>query len=607
MKTRLILVLLAALILPLRAAAPAEKLLPPETVAFFTVPDMNKARTSWQGDPMVQLWRDPAMKAFADKFEGGFRIAVLEPLEKELGTKLEEYTELAQGQLTLALLSSPDPDAGFDPHGVLILDAGNKAPALAKKLGELKAKLVEKATAHKVQTIRGAEFISITSAAPKDKPGKGTESHIGQSGSFLLIGDHLPTLERVIARQGGNAGPGVGENLRFAARQNGQFRGALFYGWVDCEPLVKALVEAISKNMPKPSPENPMAVQPARIVHALGLNGLKSIGVSMHDSPDGSLAEIFLDVPAAGRRGLFNLMATEAKDSTPPAFVGANVSKFARWRQDLPRFWNNMTGMANEISPLAGAMISFFEASVREKDQAFNLQAQLIANLGDDVIMVEQTPRGGSNPQDLLTSNAIFLINSPKPEVAAQAIRTLASTSGQAPVTREVEGRTIYSFNAGGAEDGGKNPGGFHLAAAPGFVAFATDLAALEGYLRGPKETGKPLKDLTGLAAAAQQVGGMNTGSFVYENSRETARGLWQTMQKNPKLLTDLVGGPLAIAGLTGKPKAAGADMAWIDFAALPPFEKVERYFHFWVYGMKTSPEGMQIRYYGPTPPALKK
>lgn len=266
-----------------------------------------------------------------------------------------------------------------------------------------------------------------------------------------------------------------------------------------------------------------------------------------------------------------------------------------------------MTGMANEISPLAGAMISFFEASVREKDPAFNLQTQLIANLGDDVIMVEQTPRGGSNPQDLLTSNAIFLINSPKPEVAAQAIRTLASTSGQAPVTREVEGRTIYSFNAGGAEDGGKNPGGFHLAAAPGFVAFATDLAALEGYLRGPKETGKPLKDLTGLAAAAQQVGGMNTGSFGYENSRETARGLWQTMQKNPKLLTDLVGGPLAIAGLTGKPKAAGADMAWIDFAALPPFEKVERYFHFWVYGMKTSPEGMQIRYYGPTPPALKK
>ncbi len=604
MKTRLILVLLAALILPLRAAAPAEKLLPPETVAFFTVPDMNKARTSWQGDPMVQLWRDPAMKAFADKFEAGFRVTVLAPLEKELGAKLEEYTDLAQGQLTLALLTSPDANAGFDPHGVLILDAGNKAPALAKKLGELKAKLVEKATTHKVQTVRGAEFISITPAAPKGKASKGTESHIGQSGSLLLIGDHLPTLERVLARQGGNAGPGVGENLRFAARQNGQFRGALFYGWVDCEPLVKALIDALNKNLPKPSPENPMAIQPARIIHALGLNGFKSIALSMHDSPEGALAEIFLDVPAAGRRGLFNLMATEAKDSAPPAFVGANVSKFGRWRQDMPRFWNNLTGMANEISPFAGAMIGFFETSVREKDPAFNLQAQLIANLGDDVIIVEQTPRGGNKLEDLLTSNAIFLISSPKPEVVTQAIRTLASASGQAPVTRDVEGRTIYSFNAGGEGEDDKKLGGFHLAAAPGFVAIATDRAALENYLRGPKENIKLLKDLPGLAEAAQQVGGMNTGSFGYENYRETARGLWQTLQKNPKLLTDLTGGPF---GLTGKQKAAGADMAWIDFAALPPFEKVDRYFHFWVYGMKTTPEGMQIRYYGPTPPALKK
>ncbi len=606
MKTHLFLALLVAVTLPLRAATPPEKLLPPETLAFFTVPDVNKARAEWQKDPMAQLWRDPAMKAFADKFEAGIRLHLLVPLEKELGAKLEEYTDLAQGQITLALLNAPNPIAPFDPHGVLIIDAGNKAPALAKKLGELKAKLTAEAKPHKIQTVRGAEFISM---GKQGKDGKGGEVHLGQAGALLLVGDHLPTLERVLARQGANPGPGVGENLRFASRQTAQFRDALVYGWVDCEPLVKALIDALGKNMPQPSPENPMAVQPARIAHALGLNGFKAVGISVHAGPDGGLAEIFLDVPAAGRRGLFNLITTEARDTTPPAFVGANVSKYGRWRQDLPRFWNNIIGIANEISPIAGAMIGFFENSIREKDPTFNLQAQLIANLGDDVVVIEQTPRGGNKLEDLLRSNAIFLIGSPKPEAVAKAVKTIATATGKEPRIRESEGRTIYSFSddAGGLE----NPGpkslapGIHFAAAAGYLAVGTDLASLENYLRGAKNDAKSLKDLPGFAAAATKVGGLNTGSFGYENYRETMRGLWQTVQKNPNLIRDLTGPMFGAAAKKSKP--TGADLAWIDLAALPPFEKVERYFHFWVYGTQTTPEGIQIRYYGPNPPGLSK
>ncbi len=594
MKTHLFLALLAAALLPLHAATPPEKLLPAETLAFVTVPDMNKARAQWKNDPMAQLWGDPAMKPFADKFEAGFRANVLAAVEKELGTKIEEYTDLAQGQLTLALLS---PAGVFDPHGALIVDTGDKAAALTKKLGEVKAKLIEQAKPHKIQTVGGAEFISLPQ---KGKGGKSSESFIGQSGSLLLIGDHLPTLEKIIARQSPNAPPGVAANLRFAARQDAQFRDALLYGWVDCEPMVKALMDMLGKNLPKPSPENPMAMQPALIAHALGLNGLKSMAFSMQTSPEGTLAEVYLDVPAAGRRGLFNLVATENADSTPPAFVGANVTSFGRWRQNLPRLWNNMIGMANEISPMAGAMVTFLEASIREKQPNFNLQAQLIANLGDDVLVVEQTPRGGKKIEDLLASNAIFLVGSAKPEVLSQAMRSVASISGQAPQTRDLDGRTIYSFGLGAAgnEDSGpKAMSGIHLAAAAGYVAIATDVASLEAYLRGPKENGKSLKDLPGLAAAAQKVGGMNTGFFGYENYRETMRGLWETMQKNPKMFTDFA--PMSTMGISFPD--------WINLGAMPPFEKVEQYFHFWVYGMKTTPEGMQIRYFSPAPPALKK
>ena len=602
--------ILIALALPLRAESPPpirlhqgpapEQLLPGNTLAFFTVPDMNKARALWEGDSMVQLWRDPAMKAFADKFENGFRVNLLVPLEKELGSTLAEYTDLAQGQITLALLDSA-PGAAFDPHGLLLVDAGGKADALAKQIAATKAKLAEKAKPHKIQTREGVEFLTIGQKKAAGKAGAAGEVHLCQAGSLLLVGDHLPTLEKMVARQkaGAAAGAGVGENLRFAPRQAAQFADALCYGWVDCEPLVRALVEALSKNLPPPSPENPMAIQPAKIVHALGLNGLKAISLSVRTSPEGGLVEIFLDVPADGRRGLFNLAGAQG-DASPPAFVGANVSKFGRWRQDLPRFWNNLTGMANEISPLVGTMIGFFETSVREKNPGFNLQTQLIANLGDDVVLIEQTPRGGSKLEDLLTSNAIFLVGSAKPEAVLQAARVLMGASGQAPQTSEVEGRTIHSFGGTGAEAGDKPQGGIHLVSTGSHLAIATDLAALQTYLKGPKEASKALKDLPGLAEAAQKVGGMNTGSFGYENQREVVRGLWQTLQKNPDLIKNF-------SGLGGAVKKVGADLAWIDLAALPPFEKVDRYFHFWVYAVKTSPEGFQIRYYGPTPPALLK
>src|SRR5689334_12532224 len=63
------LVALCAGTLITRAEVPgAEKLLPDDTLVVLSVPDWQKAKSAYNEFPMSQLWHDPSMKAFTDKF-----------------------------------------------------------------------------------------------------------------------------------------------------------------------------------------------------------------------------------------------------------------------------------------------------------------------------------------------------------------------------------------------------------------------------------------------------------------------------------------------------------------------------------------------------------
>ncbi|MEO7300325.1 MAG: hypothetical protein ABI042_17305, partial [Verrucomicrobiota bacterium] len=87
-----------------RAEIPSpEKLLPNDTLVLVTTPDLAKLRDAFKTSSQGQAWNDAGMKPFRDKFISKFTGDIIEPLEKELGIKLSDYTRLAQGQVTFAL------------------------------------------------------------------------------------------------------------------------------------------------------------------------------------------------------------------------------------------------------------------------------------------------------------------------------------------------------------------------------------------------------------------------------------------------------------------------------------------------------------------------
>jgi hypothetical protein len=142
-------------------------------------------------------------------------------------------------------------------------------------------------------------------------------------------------------------------------------------------------------------------------------------------------------------------------------------------------------------------------------------------------------------------------------------------------------------------------------AASGSYVAMSTDTALLEEYLRSSESHAKPLREKTGLLEAAQKIGGMGTGLFSYENEADTMRTAFDAVKNDPGATTNGIG-PSVFPGLPG---IAGPEQnlkEWMDFSLLPAFDRVAQYFYFSVYAGSANVDGLTLKVFTPTPPALR-
>jgi len=126
------------------AIPPAEKLLPDDTLLMVAMPDFAKVRELYKTSPQLQLWNDPAMKPFKDKFLAKLREELFQPLERDLGVSVDDYANLPQGQLTVAMTQNGSTAADQQPAGLLLLlDAKDKSAQLKTNLATLRKKWVD--------------------------------------------------------------------------------------------------------------------------------------------------------------------------------------------------------------------------------------------------------------------------------------------------------------------------------------------------------------------------------------------------------------------------------------------------------------------------------
>lgn len=637
---------LLGLAAPGHAAIPApEKLLPDDTLIVVTAPDFAKLKEIWHKLPETQCWDDPAMKPFKDKFLTKWKEDLKDPLERELGIKLDNYTELLQGQLTFALTQNGWQGQDDQRPGVLLLvDSKEKSAQLKKNLAELRKKWVDAGKNLKTEKVRETEFTVLPLSSndvpktlrklftksdkveelgdekdTKKEPAK-DELVVGQFESLLILGNSLKAVEKVVMRLTGSSVPALAEQSAYQANQMALFRTSPLYAWVNAKALMDVLMRALSQRKENPDAPNPFDFKPETIVGALGLNGLKSIALTFQDSNEGELFQVFVGAPEAGRQGLLKILAGEPNETMPPAFVPADAVKFQRWRIDGKKTWATIEKMLNDISPqmLTGvnSLLDMANNVAKDKDPGFDIRKNLLGNLGNDLVTYEKAARG-KTLAELASPPSIFLVGSPNAEQFAAALKSilvfLSQQTGAAPEEREFLGRKIYSVKLGamGMGMGGSSGGAastLHYAASGGYIALSTDAALLEEYLRSSETQGKPLRETAGLTEAAQRVLGPGTCLFGYENQSETMKTLVEVLRKQSAGTNDSnsVSLGLSTSGL-GVSGAGQAFKDWVDFSLLPPFEKVAKYFSFNVYGGSATAEGLSFKMFEPVPQGLKR
>ena len=628
------LVAMSAVVLSLfnaTAAIPSpEKLLPDDTLVVLTMPDFARVREIYKTSPQTDLWNDPAMKPFRDKFTSKVKTQIVEPLERELGIRLEDYAALPQGQVTLALTQNGwGENETALPGFLLLLDARDKSTQLKTNLADLRKKWVDSGKTIKTEKVGDIEF-SVLSISPNDLPKSlkkvfgsedeeeaadepaqnkaKTEIIFGQYESLLIIGNSLKPIEKVAVRLTGGAMPALGDLAAYESSRAAMFRDAPFFGWVNA----KAFVDVLTKKLGGQSEtENMFGINPAKLISALGLNGLKSIAFNTQYSPEGVSGQFALGIPESSRQGLFKLFPAENKDSSPPPFVPADAAKFQRWRIDGQKAWATLEKIAGDISPQFSSglnlMLETANSAAKDKDPSFDIRKNLFGNLGDDMINYEKAPQG-TKIEQIAAAPSLFLIGSPRPEQLAAAVKSLLVLVGQGkvPMEREFLGRRIYSatlpaqMGLSGDAAGAENK--LNYAASGSYLAVTMDADMLEQYLRNTDGQQKALRDAPGLAAAISKVGGSNAGMFGYENQADTTRAVLEMLRASASDNGETMLAPGIPAFNPG-----GMFKEWVDFSLLPPFEKISKYFHFSVFAGSANVDGLTLKMFAPVPPALRK
>ena len=172
-------------VFPLSAAQPPESLLPQNTIAVASVPDMNTARTLFKANSFIQMWNDPSMEAFANRFEKAFRKNVMKRIQDEAPVQPDELWKLAQGQITVALTRKPGrPDPGL----IVLMDSGKHAEEMERGLQLLRETLVDNQVDHERLRVEASDFLHVPH--PR-RPQRGL--YIGHTKSLFIM-----TIRRLI-------------------------------------------------------------------------------------------------------------------------------------------------------------------------------------------------------------------------------------------------------------------------------------------------------------------------------------------------------------------------------------------------------------------------
>ncbi len=607
-----------------------EKLLPSETILMFTTPDIDKTIQLSKQSPQGKFWSDPSIQAAKEKFISKWKAEVVEPLEKELGLKFSDYSGIASGQVTIAIPFSKfdNKQHPIDGGFVFLMESGVNKEKLAKSLTDTIQKYSQ---GHNVITnkIRDIDFyeLEINSQdvskiiekiipdpsdgwesldGPKQKP-KNVQYKIsiGKVDSLFIASSSTNWVDKVVANKLGKSVGCLSDNENFKKFSESLQKDTTLCGWVNIEPLIKLITPVPEEKQNKDG----FNVNPAKILNALGLNGIKGIEMTAYILPEGGMFDLFLRVPSNERSGLIKALIPEQKDTSVPPYVPSNVVNFIRYRLDLQKTWATVESELEKIDPKIPNLINLMlQTAGKAKDPNFDWKKNIIGTMGDDLIIYSKNPPKATI-ENINNSANLFLLSSTNPEQLANSIKFLTLLSPKPPEVkeREIAGKKVYYWeNPKIVQNPDKKTEARFTFVSPvaNYIAIANDLQILQEFLNYSEGKYVPLKNFQGLADAIKKIGSDNSGMLIFQNTKEQTRFQY-TLLKNE---TDTIASILAMTPIgirLGLAEDSKLLRQWIDPTLLPEFDKIAKYFGITVSELNIEDAGIRIKSFNPNPPGL--
>lgn len=178
---------------------PTETLLPPTTKGYVSVPNVEALIAAFNKTQLGELIHDPIMEPFVEDLKGQLQ-AKFKQSGLRLGLQLEDLKGVYGGEIALAAIQ---PDGNKKAAAmIMIVDITGKQKEAITLVNQISATLETRGAKRSTMKVGGVDATLL--ALPK----KATETIQRNaiyvlSGDMLLIGDHAPTMESILARAKG--------------------------------------------------------------------------------------------------------------------------------------------------------------------------------------------------------------------------------------------------------------------------------------------------------------------------------------------------------------------------------------------------------------------
>lgn len=452
-------------------------LLPPQTLLYFSVPDVTALQESLGESLAGQLLADEAVQPIREEIEQKLE-ELSEKLNDEIGLTISDLCNLFSGEVTFAIVEKPTRKLAL----LMLIDCGDNEATVESLLEKLDGAAVEAGCTKKEVDISGISVTMFDLPVEEEVPFK-KMGYFAADG-YVVFGSEQAALESVIERwESSDAGTLADDKvyayISEACRFDDETDPAAEW-YVNPIGLTKSAIQMAQGQLPQ-------AGIALGIIPVLGLDKFRAMGgaytVAAGDFDAYTASLLYVDQPTSG---VLNLFQFPPDIQTPPEWVPAEVSMYAAANWDVKGAFDTIQGLLAMFN-LSAQFDQALEA-LKEGDFPIDVEADIIANLNGHFHVYQPDAEVDSeNPVPLM----VVAVGVQNEENVSKLLAKAAAMEGFEGKQREFGGQTIYEMSS---DDSGQTVG---VAVTRGHLIMTSQVESLERIIRSTDGEGSLANDPT--------------------------------------------------------------------------------------------------------------